>query len=541
MLRVDAVDREKLIAPLFRTNPGFLAAVGFMLLVIAWGGFLYVQQLTVGLAVTGMNRPSYWGVYMVNFIFFIGISHAGTLISAILRVTGAEWRRPITRVAEAITAFALIVGTLQIIIDMGRPDRLIFAIIYGRLQSPILWDVISVTTYFLGSVTYLYLPLIPDAAILRDNCPNNAPGWQRRLYTIMALGWRGTRKQWIQLEKAIAVMAIFIIPVAVSVHSIISWILATTVQPGWHSSIFGPYFVVGAIFSGIGALFIAMTAIRRAMGLENYIALKQYRNLGFLFLTMSLIWGYFTYAENLGIAAGQRSEEFPVLASKIWGEFAPGFWLMIALMVVAFWVLTVPRLLPESWQGKAIFQPRLAPAFSAGAAVVAFMLAGPELFPDLPIWQQSADLSLAGDAVSRTGAWIAIILLSIAAGLAVSPWLRNRLVTASVIASVCVLAGMWLERWNIIVPTMTHPRLIPYDFYQPTLTEIGLTAASFALFGLMFLIFFRLFPAVSIWEVAEGRVIEEAQSKIVIPPPEPSVKRKTLRRWGFRNRDGEQG
>ncbi|MEK7732432.1 MAG: NrfD/PsrC family molybdoenzyme membrane anchor subunit, partial [Planctomycetota bacterium] len=262
MLKVDPRDKAKLIDPLFAA-PGrrfWLAALALSA-VVAWGGFIYVRQFIFGLGETGMNRPTYWGVYMVNFIFFIGISHAGTLISAILRVTGAEWRRPITRVAEAVTTIALIVGTLQIIIDMGRPDRLLFVILHGRLQSPILWDVVSVTAYFLGSITYLYLPLIPDVAILRDNAPGAAPGWQRQLYTLLALGWRGNREQWTRLEKAISIMAVFIIPVAVSVHTIISWILATTVQPGWHSSIFGPYFVVGAIFSGIGALFIAMTAV----------------------------------------------------------------------------------------------------------------------------------------------------------------------------------------------------------------------------------------------------------------------------------------
>ena len=209
MLKIDPNDKAKLIDPLFVTTPRFWIAAFALSAIVAWGLFMYARQLIFGLGETGMNRPVYWGVYMVNFIFFIGISHAGTLISAILRVTGAEWRRPITRVAEAITAFALIVGSLQIIIDMGRPDRLIFVMLYGRLQSPILWDVVSVTTYFLGSITYLYLPLIPDAAILRDNCPPRAPAWQRLLYTVLAIGWRGTREQWIRLEKAIAFMAVF--------------------------------------------------------------------------------------------------------------------------------------------------------------------------------------------------------------------------------------------------------------------------------------------------------------------------------------------
>src|SRR5574341_573824 len=232
MLKADPRDKTKLIDPLFAApGPRYWLAVLMLLAVVGWGVFMYLRQFQLGLGQTGMQRPVYLGVYMVNFIFFIGISHAGTLISAILRVTGAEWRRPITRVAEAVTVFALIVGTLQIIIDMGRPDRLHFVILHGRLQSPILWDVVSVTAYFLGSVTYLYLPLIPDAAILRDNAPDASSAWRRTLYRALALGWRGNREQWARLEKAISVMAVFIIPVAVSVHTIISWILATTVQP----------------------------------------------------------------------------------------------------------------------------------------------------------------------------------------------------------------------------------------------------------------------------------------------------------------------
>ena len=526
MLKADPQDKEKLIDPLFRSGRGFWLLLIILTAVLAWGIYHYVQQLTIGLGLTGMNRPTFWGIYMVNFIFFIGISHAGTLISAMLRVTGAEWRRPITRVAEAITAFALIVGTLQIIIDMGRPDRLYFVISHGRLQSPILWNVISVTTYFLASVMYLYLPLMPDMAIVRDNTPSNAPAWQRRLYEVLALGWRGNREQWVRLEKAISVMAIFIIPIAISVHTIISWLLATTVQPGWHSSIFGPYFVVGAIFSGIGALFLAMTAIRRAFGLEGYITQKQYFNLGLLFIAMTAIWAYFTYSEQLGIAAGQGSEEFPVLASKLWGEFATGFWTMIGLMIVAFLVMVIPSLLPSPEAVRLpLLQPRYALASAVGAVVVAILMFFPQITPvavsqSVPLW--------------RAVGWMLLILFIIGAGLGFLMWLKPRPVFATVIAAICVVVGMWLERWNIIIPTMTHPRLIGYATYQPTMTEIALTAGSMALFCLLFLIFFKLFPAVSIWEVVEGRVIADAQSKIEIPQPEPAGTRRRLPRWGLR-------
>jgi len=514
MLRIDERDHERLIAPLFRSGPLFYALFFGLLAIVLWGMLVYLHQVLRGLTVTGMQRPAYWGVYMVNFIFFIGISHAGTLISAILRVTQAEWRRPITRIAEAITVFALIVGTLQILFDMGRPDRVLYVFRFGRLQSPLLWDAISVTTYLLGSMMYLYLPLIPDAAILRDHLPPTAPPWRRRLYRLLALGWRGNRTQWVRLEKVIAVMAVIIIPIAVSVHTIISWILATTVQPGWHSTIFGPYFVVGAIFSGIAALFIAMTLMRRVFHLEAYIAEKQYKYLGFLLITMSAVWFYFTYAEHLTLAAGQQEAEFPVLTSKLWGTYAPGFWIMVTLMTTAFWVMVFPQLIPKGWGRAPVFRPRFAVA-TAGASALALTLA---LLPQTqPVTVAVFDIS--GRAVLFTLA----IAFAVATGISALPWLKRHLVASTVIASACVVVGMWLERWNIVVPTVTHPRLIPWSGYRPTFTEWSLTIASFALFGLLFLVFFKLFPAVSIWEVAEGRAIEEARARVRVPLPESST------------------
>jgi len=489
------------------------------------GSIIYLRQINQGLVVTGMQRPAYWGLYMVNFVFFIGISHAGTLISAILRVTQAEWRRPITRIAEAITVVALIVGTLQILFDMGRPDRFLYVFWYGRLQSPLLWDAVSVTTYFLGSLTYFYLPLIPDMAILRDNLPAGAPAWRRQLYSLLALGWRGNRTQWLRLERVIAVMAIIIIPIAISVHTIISWILATTVQPGWHSTVFGPYFVVGAIFSGIGALFIAMTIMRWILHLEAYITEKQYRYLSYLLITMTAIWFYFTYTEHLILAAGQQEAEFPVLASKLWGTYAPSFWLMVGLMVVAFWVLVIPRLIPQRWEQAPIFQPRFAMATTL-STVIAVALA---------FWPQAQPVSAGiGNAGGRALLLVLAVVFAVATGISVLPWLKRHIVASTVIASFCVVVGMWLERWNIVVPTLTHPRLIPWAGYTPTLTEWALTAASFALFAFLFLVLFKLFPAVSIWEVAEGRVVEQAHAQIEVPLPEPSTS--VRRRWGIARR-----
>ncbi len=522
MLKIESQDRETLLEPLLRAGSGFYTLAFALLAVIGWGAYIYLRQLQEGLSVTGMQRPAFWGVYMVNFVFFIGISHAGTLISAILRVTRAEWRRPITRIAEAITVIALIIGTFQILFDMGRPDRLLFVFWYGRLQSPLLWDAVSVTTYFLGSVTYFFLPLIPDIAIIRDNLPTTVPAWRRRLYHLLALGWRGNRTQWIRLERVIAVMAVVIIPIAVSVHTIISWILATTVQPGWHSTVFGPYFVVGAIFSGIGALFIAMTVMRWVFHLEAYITEKQYQYLGYLLITMTAVWFYFTYAEHLTLAVGQEEAEFPVLASKLWGSYAPGFWGMLILMVAAFWVLVFPRLIPARWGGTVVFRPRFAMATVASSALAITLALLPRT---QPVTAGISNIS------GRIILLIVAAALAIATGISVLHWLKQHIVARTVIASFCVVVGMWLERWNIIAPTMTHPRLVLWSGYTPTLTEWSLTAASFALFLLLFLVAFKLFPPVSIWEVAEGRIVEQTQAQIEVPLPEASTP--VRRRWGI--------
>ena len=205
---------------------------------------------------------------------------------------------------------------------------------------------------------------------------------------------------------------------------------------------------------------------------------------------------------------------------------------MNGAMVISFWILFVPQLLPDSIKAIAVLRPRMAAAFSVGAVAIFAMLYKPQILPQVLSWEYLVGSAL-GDPTSRSIGWFIIILLLLGAGLAISPWLKENPVAATVIASVFVLLGMWLERWNIIVPTVTHPRLIPYSIYHPTITEVAITAGSLALFMFMFLIFFRFFPAISIWEVAEGRVIEAAQSQVVIPAPEPTETRR-LRRWGFR-------
>jgi Ni/Fe-hydrogenase subunit HybB-like protein len=408
-----------LFQPVLETGPRFYVLMAILLAVIAWAAFTWVTQMREGLGITGLNRPVMWGFYITNFVFFIGISHAGTLISAILRLCNAEWRRAITRSAEVITVLVLFIGMSNIVIDLGRPDRMLYVLTHGHLRSPLLWDVISVSAYLTGSTIYLYLPLIPDIALIRDRTTK-----RRWFYRLLALGWSGTERQHRWLNRGIAIMAILVIPIAVSVHTVVSWVFGMTIQPMWHSTIFGPYFVVGAIFSGIGALIIAMAILRWAYHLEDYLRPIHFNNLGILLLVMTLLWFYFTFAEHLTTYYGADPAHMAVFYAKVTGPYAPFFW----TMVLCCFVIPLPIL-----------------------------------------------------ALHRT-------------------------VAGTVTASVAVLIGMWLERFTIVIPTLVNPRL-PYErgFYHPTWVEFSLTAGCFAAFILLYAVFSKLFPIVSVWEIREGR------------------------------------
>jgi Ni/Fe-hydrogenase subunit HybB-like protein len=421
------------LGPLRHTSMQFYLVVIALSVVFLAGATLLFRQWWLGLGVTGLSRPIYWGIYLVNFVFFIGISHAGTLISAILRVTQAEWRRPITRIAEAITFFALILGLLQIWIDMGRPERVLYPLVWGRYQSPFLWDFTCIGLYLLSSTLYLYLPMIPDLARLRDRMAD-VPAWRRTLYRVLSLGWHGSHEQHRRLEKGIGIMAILIIPIAVSVHTVVSWIFGMTMQPMWHSTILGPYFVVGAIFSGIATLFLFMTIIRKAWHLEKWMGPKQYNYLGILLLVMSAFWGYFTLNEYMTTGYGSLIHEATVLQSKLGGEHSTIFYLMVVCNLI------VP---------------------------------------------------------------FAILL-----------WRRGRTPAGTFIAGLSIVAGMWMERYTIVAPTLTRPSLgFEPAVYLPTITEAGITAGSVALFALLFLLFFKFFPSISMWEVEEGEAIEAVRRK----------------------------
>ncbi len=283
-----------------RLSPGWILAafilggLVFMGLVAAWG-----YQIRWGMGVAGIRRPVFWGVYISNFVFWIGISHAGTLISAILRALGAEWRRPITRAAEAMTVFALIVAGMYPLIHLGRVWRFYWMLPYPNqrlmwpnFHSPLMWDMMAIFTYLTGSVIFLYLPLIPDLAMARDHTQARI---RQKLYRILALGWRGTEAEWRHLHTAMNILTYVIIPVAASVHTIVSWDFAMSNVPGWKSTIFGPYFVIGAIYSGVAALAVVLVMVRRFMGFSYYLREEHLDNIGKIMLTVTFFWTYFWF------------------------------------------------------------------------------------------------------------------------------------------------------------------------------------------------------------------------------------------------------
>jgi molybdopterin-containing oxidoreductase family membrane subunit len=273
--------------------------IAFLICVICLGFFALYWQVSRGHIVTGMRDNVVWGVYIVNFIFFMGISYAGALISGTLHLFHAGWRKPIIRMAEFITIISLLIGPCFIMLCVGRLDRLPNLILFGRIQSPITWDVIAISTDIIGCLLFLYLALLRDLGKMRDFTELKVPQWQKKLYKILALGYTGTEEQQIRLKKATDIMAGMVIAIAIIVYSVLAWIFSVTLQPGWHSTIFGPYFVIAAVYSGTGVLIVAMYFFRKVYHLEEHITEKHFVNVGVIMLVLAAFFGYFTFSEYL--------------------------------------------------------------------------------------------------------------------------------------------------------------------------------------------------------------------------------------------------
>lgn len=322
----------------------------FFLAWILLGGYALYLQISKGHGVTGMRDNVVWGLYIANFIFFIGISYAGAVISGILHILKVEWRKPIIRIAEMITVIATLIGPVFILLCVGRFDRLHHLILYPRLQSPITWDVLAISTYFAGSVIFLYLALIKDFAIYRD-ARLKVPKWRQKIYKAMAIGYRGTPSQKKHISISMNLMAIIIIPLAIIVHSVLSWIFGMTLRPGWHSTIFGPYFVLAAIYSGTGVLIMAMYVYRKMYKLYDYITDKHFIYLGYIMLVLGAAYGYFTFSEYLTGWFGSEKWENEVL-SKLFNPAEYGWWFLFANLcgiLLPIFIVAFPKTRKPGW------------------------------------------------------------------------------------------------------------------------------------------------------------------------------------------------
>jgi molybdopterin-containing oxidoreductase family membrane subunit len=335
------------------------------------------------------------------------------------------------------------------------------------------------------------LPLIPDAALMRDKL-SGVSRWRRWIYRMLSFGWRGTPDQKARLERAINIMAILILPIAVMVHTVVSWIFAMTLRPGWNSTIFGPYFVAGALASGAASVILAMAAFRRLYHLENYITLRHFRNMAALVFVLDLVYIYFNLAEYATTAYKMQLSEKALLTELFTGPFAPLFWFtqVVGLIVPAF-LLVIPAIKPLA---KLRRIPILRPV---PLAVLASLLSG-----GLIAGSQLQFTALTPFLEIAAGVVVTLFVLSLL------PGLQSRPIVSFVIATALIVIQAWLKRYIIVVPVFENPFLPIRDptlavaLYTPTWVEWAITAGSLAGFAFAYFLFSRLFPIVSIWETA---------------------------------------
>ena len=411
-------------------RPGsvYWLTVGFLFAVLCFGVYAFAHQVQVGLGVAGYQPPILWAVYITNFVFWIGITHSGTLISAVLFLCRARWRTGVARPAEAMTVFAIVTGALFPIIHLGRPWFFYWLLPYPNerqlwvnFRSPIIWDLVAIMTYLTVSTVFLYIGLIPDVATARDKVRD----WRQPVYRALSLGWSGSDREWRHYTSLYGFLAALAVPLAVSVHSVVAWDFAVTLVPGWHSTILAPYFVAGAIFSGVAMMITLLVPMRRLLGLESYIQRRHFDHLGKLLLAPSLVLSY-AYGMEYFVAwySGSPFERGTYWA-RVTGVYAPLTWTMLMCNSV------IPLVL---------FSRRVRTHLRA-------------------------------------------------------------LFLVSIVANV----GMWLERYVIVVASLANG----FDpatwtgLYHPTWVEGAVTAGSFALFFLLFLVFVKLVPPIAMHEIKE--------------------------------------
>lgn len=396
------------------------------------GMLAWLYQIFTGLGVAGLNNPVAWGTYIVTFVFWVGIAHSGTLISAVLFLFRAKWRTAVYRAAEAMTVIAVITAGMFPLIHLGRVWKFYWLLPYPNqralwpnFKSPLMWDVLAVTTYLTVSMMFFYLGLIPDLAAARDR----ATGWRKKVYAILSMGWQGRASSWRHYSHAYLLFAAIATPLVVSVHSVVSWDFAMSIIPGWHSTIFAPYFVAGAIHSGLAMVLTLLIPMRRIFRVKHIITMRHLENMAKIIVVTGLIVGY-AYAVEYFIAfySGNIWEQ-AMFAYRPTGDYAWSFWIMVVCNSI------IPLL---------------------------FLFKG----------------------IRRSIVWLFAI-------------------------AILINVGMWFERFVIIVTSLAHD-FMPYAWgnYAPSWVELSILVGSFAWFFMLFLLFAKHLPSISMTEVKE-----------IVPPP----------------------
>jgi molybdopterin-containing oxidoreductase family membrane subunit len=396
---------------------GLLSAVLFYAI-----GFLMYQ----GVGIWGINHPVGWGLAIVNFVWWIGIGHAGTLISAILLLLRQSWRNSINRFAEAMTIFAVMQAGLFPLLHLGRPWLFYWLFPYPntmttwpQFRSPLVWDVFAVSTYFTISLVFWYIGLVPDLATLRDRAQNRAA---RTIYAMLALGWRGSARHWHRYETAYLLLAGLATPLVLSVHTVVSFDFTIAIVPGWHSTIFPPYFVAGAIYSGFAMVLILAIPIRAVYKLQDMITDRHLDNCAKIMLATGLIVAYGYVMETFMAWYGGNFYDKHLMWNRMHGPYRAAYWALIAINVGFVNVL---------WTKKVRFTPKL-------------------------LW----------------------------------------------LVSLVVLVAMWLERFVIVVVSLTQDFLpSSWGIYVPTRWDWATFIGTIGFFSLCFLLFIRVMPMISIAEM----------------------------------------
>ena len=388
----------------------------------------FTYLISTGVGVWGQRTPTYWGWDITNFVFWIGIGHAGTLISAILFLTRQKWRTSVNRASEAMTLFAVMCAGLYPGLHVGRVWMVWFLApvpnanaIWQNFKSPLLWDVFAVSTYFTVSVLFWYLGLVPDLATLRDRCK---AGLKKTLYGFFALGWRGGNRQWSHYEMAYLLLAALSTPLVLSVHSVVSFDFATSIVPGWHTTIFPPYFVAGAVFGGFAMVLTLMIPVRAIYGLHDLFTAKHIDNMAKIILLTGTIVGY-AYCMEFFVAIFYGGNNYELQAFQL-----------------------------RTWYG---------PSYLYYFAMFFCNVISPQLF------------------------WF--------------KWARRNIYSV-LLVSMFVNAGMWYERYVIIVTSLER-HMMPGSWRQfhASWVDIATFVGTFGFFLMNFLLFIRFLPVIAIAEV----------------------------------------